>query len=125
MRSNKVVLTAVIGVIFAFVTAAPARAGGRGFRTQHLLEEHYAKYGSGFGKITQDQYLRLAQQLRDSRPGKHVLEARMPAGGGAKFDKRYGWFVAYDADGTIRTFFVPKEGIRYFARQGDNKALPE
>jgi len=106
--------------ILVLLAAALAWAGGRGFRTQHLLEEHFAKHGHEFGQITQDQYLRMAQQLRDSRPGKNVLEAKRNGGGGAKFDKRYGWFVAYDADGTLRTFFIPNEGIRYFERQGRN-----
>ena len=62
----------------------------------------------------------MAQHLRDSRPGREVLESRRPDGGGAKFDKRRGWFVAYDGDGTIRTFFVPAEGIRYFESQARN-----
>ena len=114
----------MLGAIFAFVATASAFAAGPGFRTQHILEEHYARYGRAFGNVTQDQYLRLAQQLRDTRPGKNVLAAKM-ARGGAKFDRRHGWFVAYDGDGTIRTFFVPKEGMRYFARQGGNRAPPE
>jgi pyocin large subunit-like protein len=100
------------------VFAIAAFAGGRGFRTQHLLEEHYAKHGHEFGRITLQEYLHMAQLLRDSRPGKNILEARRTDGGGSKFDTKHGWFVAYDADGTIRTFFVPNEGIRYFERQG-------
>ena len=43
--------------------------------------EHYAKHGREFGNVTQDQYLQMAQQLRDSRPGKNVLEAKRPSGG--------------------------------------------
>jgi len=124
LPGSKVLKIIAVFAFFSVLLAPLSAAGGRGFRTLHLLEEHYAKYGPDFGKISQDQYLKLAQQLRDSRPGKNVLEARMP-GGGAKFDKRYGWFVAYNADGTIRTFFIPKEGIRYFARQGGNRPLPE
>lgn len=111
--------------ILVLLAAVFAWAGGRGFRTQHLLEEHFAKHGREFGPITQEQYLHMAQQLRDSRPGKNVLEARRSDGGGAKFDKRYGWFVAYDADGTLRTFFVPNEGLRYFERQGGNHDPPQ
>ena len=113
-----------LGILVLFA-AALAWAGGRGFRTQHLLEEHFAKHGHEFGQITQEQYLHMAQQLRDSRPGKNVLEAKRTGGGGAKFDKRYGWFVAYDADGTLRTFFIPNEGIRYFERQGRNRESPQ
>ncbi len=102
-----------------------AFAGGRGFRTQHLLEEHYAKHGRAFGAITQEQYLRAAQQLRDSRPGKNVLQSRRPDGSGAKFDRRRGWFVEYDSDGTLRTFFIPNDGIRYFERQAKTNGPPE
>lgn len=94
-----------------------AWAGTRGFRTAHLFDEHFAKHGKEFGNITQGQYLKMAQQLRDSRPGKFVLESRRKDGGGAKFDTRNNSFVAYDADGTIRTFFIPNDGIRYFERQ--------
>ena len=112
-------------MIFALVALPPVFAGGKGFRTHHLLEEHYAKYGAQFGTATQDQYLLMAQQLRDARPGKNVLVTKFPGGAIAKFDKRYGWFVAYNADGTIRTFFIPNEGIRYFARQGGNRSAPE
>jgi pyocin large subunit-like protein len=113
-------------VIFALLLTAPAFAAtGRGFRTQHLLTEHFQKHGREFGPITQDQYLRLAQQLRDARPGKNILVARRPDGGGSKFDRRHSWFVAYDGDGTLRTFFVPNEGIRYFERQARTYVPPE
>ena len=95
-------------------------AGGPGFRTRDLLDDHYSKHGREFGRITELQYLHLAQHLRDSRPGREILESRRPDGGGAKFDKRRGWFVAYDGDGAIRTFFVPAEGIRYFESQARN-----
>ena len=112
-------------LIAALAFTAMAFAGGPGFRTPHLLEEHYARYRTEFGGISQEQYLRYAQQLRDSRPGKSVLESRRADRSGVKFDKRRGWFVAYDSDGTIRTFFVPKEGVRYFERQARTSTLPE
>ncbi|HVW87187.1 MAG TPA: hypothetical protein VHB50_21015 [Bryobacteraceae bacterium] len=113
MRSNR----AVFLVLFVLWWAALAIAGGRGFRSPHLLEQHFAKHGHEFGDITREQYLHFAQQLRDTHPGKHILELRRRDGGGAKFDVRHGWFVAYDRDGTIRTFFIPNEGIRYFEHQ--------
>jgi hypothetical protein len=124
LRSNRARPTIIVGVVFTLVTAALAVAGGPGFRTHHLLEEHYAKHGREFGKVTQDQYLRMAQQLRDARPGKNILEVKR-AGGISKFDKRYGWFGAYDSDGTIRTFFIPNDGLRYFERQARTHASPE
>jgi hypothetical protein len=115
LRSNRAL------AVFAFLSFALLLfAGGPGFRTRDLLNDHFNKHGREFGHITEVQYLRMAQHLRDSRAGREVLESRRPGGGGAKFDKRHGWFVAYDGDGTIRTFFVPAEGIRYFESQARN-----
>lgn len=96
--------------------AALAMAAGQGFRTADQLRDHYAKYGPAFGHITRDQYLRLAQRLRDSHPGKYILESKRPDGS-IRFDKRHGYFGAYDPDGSIRTFFIPPDGIRYFERE--------
>ncbi len=92
-------------------------AGGPGFRSQHLLDDHFEKHGREFGAITEHQYLQMAQQLRDTRPGGNILESRRPDGVVSKFDRRHGYFGAYNPDGTVRTFFIPAEGIRYFQRQ--------
>ena len=113
MPFRRALIASILSVVLAFTSLA----ANRGFRTQHLLEEHFAKHGAEFGKITEDEYLRMAQQLRDAHPGKYILESRRSSGGGAKFDTRNNAFVAFDADGTIRTFFVPNDGIRYFERQ--------
>ncbi len=94
----------------------PAIAGGQGFRTEHQLQDHFEKYGREFGGISRQQYLRLAQQLRDSHVGRNILESKRPDGL-IKFDRRHGYFGAYDTDGTIRTFFIPPDGVRYFERQ--------
>ena len=58
----------------------------------------------------------MVQQLRDSHAGRNILESKRPDGL-IKFDRRHGYFGAYDSDGTIRTFFIPPDGIRYFERQ--------
>ena len=102
-----------------------AAAGGPSFRTPHLLEDHFARYGSQFGHIDIHQYLHMAQQLRDSIPGKNILISSRPDGGGSKFDVKRGWFVAYDGDGTLRTFFIPKDGIRFFEDQQKSPRPPE
>jgi pyocin large subunit-like protein len=100
--------------VLAFATLASA--GGQGFRTEHLLQDHFAKYGRAFGPISRQQYLHMAQQLRDTHAGPNILEARRPDGL-IRFDRKRGYFGAYDADGTIRTFFVPPDGVRYFERE--------
>ena len=107
------------------LVAVLAVAGGPGFGTQHLLEDHFARYGSQFGQIGIQQYLHMAQQLRDAMPGKNILISKRLDGGGSKFEVKKGWFVAYDRDGTLRTFFIPKDGVRYFNRQQKGDAPPE
>jgi pyocin large subunit-like protein len=92
-------------------------AGGPGFRSQRLLDEHYQKHGAEFGKISKSEYLRLAQELRDARAGGAILEEKQPNGVISRFDKAHGYFGAYNTDGTIRTFFIPNDGERYFHRQ--------
>ena len=92
-------------------------AAGPGFRSRALLDEHYRKHGAEFGSISEAEYLRLAQALRDQPAGGPILEAIRPEGGFSRFDRRHGYFGAYNADRTIRTFFIPNDGERYFRRQ--------
>ena len=92
-------------------------ADGPGFRSRAQFNEHYAKHGREFGNISQQEYLQRAQALRDAPAGGPILEADKPGGVVTKFDRRSGAFIAYNADRTIRTFFIPVDGERYFRRQ--------
>lgn len=92
-------------------------ASGPGFRSRAQLDQHYAKHGAEFGSISKAEYLRLAQALRDAPAGGPILEARRPDGEFSKFDRRHGYFGAYNRDRTIRTFFIPNAGESYFRRQ--------
>ena len=92
-------------------------AGGPGFRSQQQLDEHFAKHGAEFGNISKADYLRLAQDLRDATVGGPILEDRRSNGEFSRFDRRKGYFGAYNPDRTIRTFFIPNDGERYFHRQ--------
>ena len=99
------------------IAAIALTAAGPGFRSRKQFDEHYQKHGAEFGKISQADYLRLAQELRDSPAGGAILEADKPGGVVTKFDRTHGYFGAYNADKTIRTFFIPNDGERYFQRQ--------
>lgn len=111
-------MTRILGTALGFWLVAIALfASGPGFRSRALLDEHYAKHGAEFGAISEQEYLQLAQQLRDEPPGGPILESRRPNGEFSKFDRRHGYFGAYNRNGTIRTFFIPNDGIRYFYRQ--------
>ena len=91
-----------------------------GFRTRRNLEEHFAKHGAEFGGATMEQYLVMAQALRDAPPGGDVLELVRPLDGVvSRFDRKRGAFLAFDRDGTIHTFFRPNDGEAYFRRQAN------
>ena len=92
-------------------------AGGPGFRSREMMMEHYAKHGKEFGNITVEQYLQKAQDLRDAKPGDGILEAVREDGVITRFQRQTGYFGAYNADRTIRTFFIPVDGEKYFQRQ--------
>lgn len=102
--------------------AAPAsnRADPRlrriGFRSSTKLHEHFAKHGGEFGNISEDEYLRRAQALRDAPVSKQVIETTQPGGTLSRFDRSSGSFIAFDTDLTIRTFFRPNDGENYFWR---------
>src|ERR1700684_2266122 len=94
-------------------------AGGPGFRSRQQFDEHFAKHGREFGNISQEEYLHRAQELRDAPAGGPILEVVKAGGVVTRFDKRSGAFGAYNRDRTIRTFFKPNDGERYFHRQAE------
>jgi pyocin large subunit-like protein len=104
-------------VLFLLLAAMALIASGPGFHSKRQFDEHYAKHGAEFGAISQSQYLVLAQALRDAPVGGPILETKKPGGVITRFDRRKGYFGAYNGDGTIRTFFIPNDGERYFHRQ--------
>jgi pyocin large subunit-like protein len=103
--------------ILCLTAAIVFGCGGPGFRSRRQFDEHYRKHGPEFGRISPAQYLFLAQDLRDAAPGGRILEARRSDGTVSKFDRSHGYFGAYNPDRTIRTFFIPNAGERYFRRQ--------
>lgn len=103
--------------LFLMLWALLLLAAGPGFRSPAQFNEHYQKHGREFGAITQADYLRLAQALRDAPVGGPILEAIKPGGVISRFNRRSGAFGAYNRDRTIRTFFIPNDGERYFVRQ--------
>lgn len=88
-----------------------------GFRSRKQFDEHFAKHGGEFGGVSKQEYLLEAQQLRDAPVGGDVEEIVRDDGSSSRFDRKTGAFVAFNSDGTIRTFFKPNNGESYFRRQ--------
>jgi pyocin large subunit-like protein len=107
--------------IALLVAALLLAASGPGFRSRRLFEEHYAKHGREFGDISRQEYLERAQSLRDAPVGGRILQAVTPEGIISRFDRKSGAFGAYNPDRTIRTFFIPNAGERYFHRQASKR----
>jgi pyocin large subunit-like protein len=96
---------------------APAVRAEIGFATRRKFLDHYEKHGAEFGLISQEEYLRQAQILRDSPAGGDILEAVRADGVITRFDRKTGAFLAFNPDLIIRTYFKPNDGERYFRRQ--------
>lgn len=107
-----------VGAPSSNVTTAPGiDEPAIGFRDAGHLVEHFQKHGAEFGRISQEEYLRQAQRLRDRPVGGEILEAIRQDGVMTRFDRSTGAFLAVDPDRTIRTFFRPNDGEAYFQRQ--------
>lgn len=104
--------------------AAVTEASGVGFRSPRDLAEHHAKHAAEFGGITESEYLRRAQRLRDRPAGGDLRELIRRDGVITRFDRATGEFLAADPDGTIRTFFRPGAGEAYFQRQAQRSPTP-
>jgi len=100
---------------------APEARSTVGFRSEQLLEEHFAKHGREFGSISPAEYLRRAQTLRDAPVGGDIREVVRSDGVVSRFDRASGAFIAFDANRTIRTFFRPNDGETYFLRQAKRR----
>ncbi len=92
---------------------------GVGFADARRLDEHYQKHGAEFGRLTKHDYLHQAQLLRDTAVGGPVLETVRRDGVVTRFDRQTGAFIAFNANGIIRTFFKPNDGERYYRRQAE------
>lgn len=122
MGIRRTFVSAISLLLALLMVAGLSFADGPGFRSRRQFDEHFAKHGSEFGKITKDEYLRLAQELRDAPKSRDVLEVVREDGVITRFQKKKGWFGAYNRDRTIRTFFIPNDGERYFWRQAKRPA---
>ena len=101
----------------AQVEAPAPRHPEIGFRGREQMRLHFRKHGREFGAKSAGDYLRLAQSLRDRPRGGGVIEFVRNDAVTCKFDRATGAFVAYNSDGTLRTFFRPTDGEAYFDRQ--------
>lgn len=117
MATRRTFISAINILLALLLAVTLVWAGGPGFRSKRQFDDHWDKHGAEFGKITKADYLRFAQELRDAPKGGDILEAVRNDGVVTRFHRKKGWFGAFNRDKTIRTFFIPNDGERYFRRQ--------
>ena len=90
--------------------------GGSKFRNQDLLDSHYNKHSSEFGNISKEQYLQGANDLINSTSD-DILTKTRANGDIIYYNPSTNEFAVKSADGCIRTYFKPSDGLDYFNRQ--------
>lgn len=90
------------------------------FASEKLLRSHYIKHvvkQKEFGNITMDEYLEGARKLINSKPNGNILTKTRSNGDILFYNKSTNEFAVVTKHGVIRTYFKPREGIKYFNRQ--------
>ncbi len=85
------------------------------FRNRYLLEQHFEKHGGDFDYDTAEEYENGASAVINNPKALHKTEAE--DGDDVYFVEKTGEFVVLSTDGYIRTYFRPRNGIKYFNRQ--------
>ncbi len=90
--------------------------GSISFRNQDLLDSHYNKHANEFGDISKEEYLKRAGNLINSTSDDILTKIRTN-GDIIFYNPNTNEFAVKSADGYIRTYFKPSDGIDYFNRQ--------
>ncbi len=85
------------------------------FRKESYLEEHFEKHGAEFDYATKEEYLEGANRVIASEDALHKTEAE--DGDHIYYLEATNEIVFVSADGYIRTYFRPRDGIAYYDRQ--------
>ncbi len=85
-----------------------------GFASKELFNEHYSKHATEFGGMTKEEYARRARKLRDAELADPVEEIRRGDGSFSRYNRDTNEFLVINKDGTIRTFFKPKDKEKYW-----------
>jgi pyocin large subunit-like protein len=85
------------------------------FRSESLLEQHYEKHGQEMGFSSAKDYEKAASDVITNPDALHKTEQEDDDD--VYYLEDTNEFVIVSTDGYIRTYFKPKDGIRYFNRQ--------
>ena len=87
------------------------------FRSKKQFDSHYKKHGKEFGKITQEEYLRKANNLINDTSDTILHKTEAEDGDYIYYDSVNNEILFLSKDGYIRTYFKPSRGIDYYNDQ--------
>ena len=85
------------------------------FETPESMQKHYAKHGEEYGDISIESYVSLANELVNVPASDDVEKIVRSDGSTAIYRFSTNDFLVVTKDGSIRTFFKPKNGKEYWA----------
>ena len=85
------------------------------FRNSYLRGEHFDKHGDEFDYDSAEEYEKGACAVVNNTSALHKTEAE--DGDDVYYIEKTNEFVVVSKDGYIRTYFKPRDGIRYYNRQ--------
>lgn len=89
----------------------------RTFSSQEALEKHYQKHLGEFGSITREEYLQLANEFASAPLSDDVEQIERSDGSISKYRFSTNDFLVITEDGSIRTFFKPKNAKDYWLEE--------
>jgi hypothetical protein len=90
------------------------KIGLNNFRSPELLAQHFEKHASEFGYKTIDEYISGARSLVNSSDS--ILTFTRTNGDQLFYNPVTNEFAALTSDGVIKTFFKPKDGMKYWLK---------
>jgi len=92
-------------------------AKGAGWGRPETLADHYRRHGADFKAKSAKEYAKMASDFF-LRAKKEKLPTKIGPDGTIRiYDRKTNTFGAYNSNGTTKTFFKPKDGIKYWNRQ--------
>ena len=81
------------------------------------LIDHFRRHGADFGAKSARDYAKMAAHFFE-RAQEEKLPTKIASDGTIRvYDRKTNTFGAYNPEGTTKTFFKPKDGIKYWNRQ--------
>lgn len=85
------------------------------FASSESVDKHFLKHKNEFGEeITKEEYVEFAEQFKNRELSDTVQKFTRSDGSTAKYDIESNEFEVINHDGSIRTYFKPIDGIKYW-----------